>query len=208
VNNKISFSEFVGLNLSKKILYKQTGHFLKSLTSKWELVYPYTKSGFYIGCGLSIASTKAAKLVLFEEVQAAYPQTTFEWKQVFSSVIDALHDRISINCLEYNDSILFEDLFDEAKNLTTPDMQLNPQQCTQVIGQRVLLGLLLGMENKEITAKMLGTWTFPQSGKTEEMVHLPITSVEMAKQCSMDIFHDWFALGNNGKDGRNIAWNS
>jgi len=146
----------VGDRLASLLPYRKKKLLFGPEVCEWPAVLPMTTAACFIGCAIALRNNSAAEEILAE---AARPD---EWRSAFSDHVQDLERRNE--CVDIA-TATFESFFPEVTPDKRKDLLLTPEECVTSIGQRVLMGLMLGVLLPEPALSMLKAWsTQPSKG--------------------------------------------
>lgn len=155
----MDFQWFLGEGLAKQLPFRKRYSFFGEKVCEWGVVMPMAKAGFMVGCALASASPKSAEFAL------QYTSKPNSWREVYAAIVENLIDRLKIVAVE---SVSFEDLFPEWQHPSTPiETLMRESDCVSAIGQRVLLGLIVGILQPDVSIEIISSWISQKPAKRE-----------------------------------------
>ena len=84
---RMAFQWYVGQGLASLLPYRSKGLMSVSQVCEWPAVAPMTKSGFFVGCLLSMSNNEAAEKILARSAKAK------QWKIEYKHIIEDFERR-------------------------------------------------------------------------------------------------------------------
>lgn len=193
MSNENAFFWYAGVGLADRLPYHKKWILFGPLVCEWAAVFSMTKAGFFLGTSLASASKDAAEYVL---KHAAEPKS---WTVSFENVISDFKSRIGPDTVFIiMNNPTFEILFPETASIKNPNAVMTPEDCSCSIGQRILLGLIFGIQYPALATIMLQAWV----NQTEESRRLNVgglmvmekpslSSVDQSKETVLSIYESW-----------------
>jgi tetratricopeptide (TPR) repeat protein len=191
----IPFHWYVAQDLASLLPYLNDERLPDKQVCEWPAVMPMTKAGFFLGTSLALANSKAA-----EEAMICAAETG-KWRSEFSELIADIERRN--HCLNQN-NVTFEEFFPEViHNNQNQYVVLGYKDCITSIGQRILVGLMLGILFPNTALQMLNSWVHsPSEYKDLNVGELKVddspllSSVEESYKHAQAIYEEWKGSSN------------
>ena len=152
---RMAFHWYVGRQLASLLPYRKKGLMFGPQVCEWAAVRPMIKSGFFVGCALSLADSAVAETAL------ASSATKGDWRRAYANTIQAIEHRVQRKATLH---MRFEDLISDSTEKKRQDTLLTPHECTGAIGRKVLAGLIFGLLSPDKASSMLEEWTSKKRG--------------------------------------------
>lgn len=204
MTTRVPFHWYVGDRLASLLPYRKKKLLFGPEVCEWPAVLPMTTGACFIGCALALCDNSVAEEILTEAATnpkgyglEMKPQS---WRIAFSKHVQDLERRN-----QYVDvaTATFESFFPEVTPDKWKDVVLTPEECVTSIGQRVLMGLMLGVLLPKTALSMLKAWsTQPSKGWKAlgvgglQVDSTPLlASVEEAYSQAQSIYQAWQQSG-------------
>jgi hypothetical protein len=153
----MDFQWFVGEGLAKQLPFRKRYSFFGEKVCEWGVIMPMAKAGFMVGCALASASPRSAEFAL------QYTVKPDSWREVYTAIVENLIGRLKIVGVE---SVSFEDLFPEWLHPSvSTETLMSESECVTAIGQRVTLGLVVGILAPDASIEIIRSWISQKPAK-------------------------------------------